>query len=107
MAEIHWPSRQQITDLKLPAVDRIFTITEGRGITGAIRDGQTLQAVSLNSLAETIGCSDSYIVWQDGDMIPGGLIHFCRMGFCVGESILEKDPPPAPESEVIVVFLYL
>ena len=34
-AEIHWPSGAKET-VKLPAVDRIFTITEGKGITGAI-----------------------------------------------------------------------
>ncbi len=31
-AEIHWPSGAKET-IKLPAVDRIFTITEGKGIT--------------------------------------------------------------------------
>ena len=34
-AEIHWPSGARET-VKLPAVDRIFTITEGRGITGTL-----------------------------------------------------------------------
>jgi enediyne biosynthesis protein E4 len=32
-AEIHWPSGR-VEKVKLPAVDHIFTITEGRGITG-------------------------------------------------------------------------
>ena len=32
--EIHWPSGAKET-IKLPAVDRIYTITEGKGITGA------------------------------------------------------------------------
>src|SRR6266567_7329868 len=32
-AEIHWPSGAKET-VKLPAVDRIYTITEGEGITG-------------------------------------------------------------------------
>jgi hypothetical protein len=32
-AEIHWPSGS-IERVKLPAVDRIFTVTEGKGITG-------------------------------------------------------------------------
>ena len=32
-AEIHWPSGAKET-VKLPAVDRIYTITEGKGITG-------------------------------------------------------------------------
>ncbi len=34
-AEIHWPSGAKET-VKLPAEDRIFTITEGRGITGVM-----------------------------------------------------------------------
>jgi hypothetical protein len=34
-AEIHWPSGAKET-LKLPAVNRIYTITEGQGITGAL-----------------------------------------------------------------------
>jgi hypothetical protein len=34
-AEIHWPSGAKET-VKLPAMDRIFTITEGQGITGVI-----------------------------------------------------------------------
>ena len=37
-AEIHWPSGAKET-LKLPAVDRIYTITEGKGITGALCGG--------------------------------------------------------------------
>jgi hypothetical protein len=38
-AEIHWPSgaREMV---KLPAVDRIYTITEGQGITGALCGGR-------------------------------------------------------------------
>jgi hypothetical protein len=32
--EIHWPSGAKET-VKLPGVDRIFTITEGQGITGS------------------------------------------------------------------------
>jgi hypothetical protein len=34
-AEIHWPDGTKET-LKLPAVDRIYTITEGKGITGEL-----------------------------------------------------------------------
>jgi hypothetical protein len=34
-AEIQWPSGQ-VEKVKLPAVDRIFTITEGQGITGVL-----------------------------------------------------------------------
>ena len=37
-AEIHWPSGAKET-IKLPAVDRIYTITEGVGITGALCGG--------------------------------------------------------------------
>ncbi len=33
--EIHWPSGN-VEKIRLPAVDRIFTITEGRGITGVL-----------------------------------------------------------------------
>jgi hypothetical protein len=33
-AEIHWPSGEKET-VKLPSVDRIYTITEGKGITSA------------------------------------------------------------------------
>jgi hypothetical protein len=36
--EIHWPSGAKET-VKLPAVDRIYTITEGEGITGALCGG--------------------------------------------------------------------
>ena len=38
-AEIHWPSGARET-IKLPAVDRIYTITEGQGITGALCGGK-------------------------------------------------------------------
>jgi len=34
-AEIHWPSGA-IESVRLPAIDRIFTITEGKGITGVL-----------------------------------------------------------------------
>jgi predicted NUDIX family NTP pyrophosphohydrolase len=34
-AEIHWPSGNKEM-VKLPGVDRIFTITEGKGITGVL-----------------------------------------------------------------------
>jgi enediyne biosynthesis protein E4 len=37
-AEIHWPSGVKET-VKLPAVDRIYTVTEGQGITGAMCGG--------------------------------------------------------------------
>ena len=42
-AEIHWPSGVKEI-VKLPAVDRIYTITEGRGITGALCGGQPCMA---------------------------------------------------------------
>ena len=35
VAEIHWPSGVKET-VKLPAVNRIYTVTEGQGITGAL-----------------------------------------------------------------------
>ena len=38
-AEIHWPDGTKET-VKLPAVDRIYTITEGKGITGALCEGK-------------------------------------------------------------------
>jgi hypothetical protein len=38
-AEIHWPSGK-VENVKLPAVDRIYTITEGTGITGALCGGK-------------------------------------------------------------------
>jgi hypothetical protein len=34
-AEIHWPSGH-VEKIRIPAVDRIFTITEGQGITGVL-----------------------------------------------------------------------
>jgi hypothetical protein len=37
-AEIHWPSGAK-EFVKLPAVDRIYTIIEGQGITGALCSG--------------------------------------------------------------------
>jgi hypothetical protein len=37
-AEIHWPSGAKET-VKLPAEDRIYTITEGQGITRALCGG--------------------------------------------------------------------
>jgi hypothetical protein len=38
-AEIHWPSGVKET-VKLPAVDRIFTVTEGKGVTAALCSGR-------------------------------------------------------------------
>jgi hypothetical protein len=39
-AEIHWPSGAKET-VRLPAVNRIYTVTEGRGITGELCGGRT------------------------------------------------------------------
>jgi hypothetical protein len=41
--EIHWPSGKK-ESVKLPAVDRIYTITEGQGITGALCGGNPCEA---------------------------------------------------------------
>jgi hypothetical protein len=38
-AEIHWPSGL-VQTVKLTAVDRIFTITEGQGITAVLKTVQ-------------------------------------------------------------------
>jgi hypothetical protein len=38
-AEIHWPSGA-VEKVRLPGVDRIFTITEGKGITGVLCEKQ-------------------------------------------------------------------
>jgi hypothetical protein len=38
-AEIHWPDGAK-EFVKLPAVDRIYTITESEGITGALCGGK-------------------------------------------------------------------
>jgi len=53
-AEIHWPSGARET-IKLPAVDRIYTITEARGITGALCGGKPCDANStgVKLLSET------------------------------------------------------
>jgi hypothetical protein len=42
-AEIHWPSGAKET-VKIPAPDRIYTITEGVGITGALCEGKPCEA---------------------------------------------------------------
>lgn len=55
--------------------------------------------------AVMVGCSDSHIVWQDDDMIPGGLIDFVgwarRSALCEGEITLQKDAPLALKSEAV------
>jgi len=45
-AEIHWPSGAKET-VKIPAEDRIFTITEGQGITGALCGGAACPAAAV------------------------------------------------------------
>ena len=49
-AEIHWPSGTKEI-VKLPAVDHIFSITEGRGITGALCSGQPCPVPALKPAA--------------------------------------------------------
>jgi enediyne biosynthesis protein E4 len=47
-AEIHWPSGvKQI--VRLPAVDRIYTITEGKGITSALCGGEPCPASAVHT----------------------------------------------------------
>ncbi len=48
-AEIHWPSGLKET-VKLPAVDRIYTIAEGKGIAGALCGGKPCGAQAGASL---------------------------------------------------------
>jgi hypothetical protein len=50
--EIHWPSGA-VEKLGLPAVDRIYTVTEGKGITGALCGGKPCEAVSSAAKKET------------------------------------------------------
>jgi hypothetical protein len=52
-AEIHWPSGARET-VKLPAVDRIFTISEGKGITGASCGGQPCPVSTPAAVARSI-----------------------------------------------------
>ena len=46
--EIHWPSGDKEI-LKLPAVDRIYTITQGKGITGALCEGKSCDTAAHGS----------------------------------------------------------
>jgi hypothetical protein len=48
-AEIHWPSGA-IEFIKLPAVDRIFTVTEGKGITAVLCAKQPCTSKTLRTL---------------------------------------------------------
>jgi hypothetical protein len=53
-AEIHWPSGAKET-IKLPAADRIYTITEGKGITGALCGGKPCAARAATSARSAPG----------------------------------------------------
>jgi enediyne biosynthesis protein E4 len=54
-AEIHWPSGL-VETVKLPAVDRIFTIAEGEGITASLCGGQPCAAtVSQAGKPDSVG----------------------------------------------------
>ena len=55
-AEIHWPSGAKEM-VKLPAVDRIYTITEGQGITGALCGGKPCAAEAKTDHAAGTGKS--------------------------------------------------
>jgi hypothetical protein len=44
--DIHWPSGAKET-LKLPAVDRIYTVTEGRGVTSSMCGGKACPAETV------------------------------------------------------------
>lgn len=48
-AEIHWPSGKKEM-IKLPAVNRIYTITEGQGVTGAICGGKPCDVPAAASM---------------------------------------------------------
>ena len=49
-AEIHWPSGAKEL-VRLPAVDRIYTIEEGKGITGALCEGKPCAAAGAAKAA--------------------------------------------------------
>jgi hypothetical protein len=51
-AEIHWPSGTKEI-VKLPAVDRIFSITEGKGVTGVLCGSCSSQADANPRLGKT------------------------------------------------------
>jgi hypothetical protein len=51
-AEIHWPSGAKQA-VKLPAVDRIYTLTEGVGITAALCEGKPCAAGGVSQAAAT------------------------------------------------------
>jgi len=49
-AEIHWPSGAK-ESVKLPAVDRIYTIEEGKGITAALCGGKVCEGNPVDAAA--------------------------------------------------------
>jgi hypothetical protein len=51
-AEIHWSSGAKQL-VKLPAVDRIYTITEGKGVTGALCGGTPCPNAKVPTTAAT------------------------------------------------------
>ena len=53
-AEIHWPSGARET-VKLPAADRIFSITEGKGITGELCGAKACAAFKVATPAAPAG----------------------------------------------------
>jgi hypothetical protein len=55
-AEIHWPSGV-IETVKIPAVDRIYTITERKGITGAMCGGSPCADATSTPAAPTVNNS--------------------------------------------------
>jgi hypothetical protein len=50
-AEIHWPDGTT-EKVKLPAVDRIYTVTEGHGITGALCGGKECEGKAAGKAAK-------------------------------------------------------
>jgi hypothetical protein len=50
-AEIHWPDGTT-EKVKLPAVDRIYTLTEGKGITGALCGGKDCDGKAMEKSAK-------------------------------------------------------
>ena len=49
--EIHWPSGKKET-IKLPAVDRIYTIVEGQGIAAALCGGKLCHGNAARGMPE-------------------------------------------------------
>jgi hypothetical protein len=51
VAEIHWPSGAK-EFVKLPAIDRIYTIVEGEGITAALCGGAPCPAAAATNASK-------------------------------------------------------